>query len=122
MTFDELLGQIRARAEKAKPNEAHVAASFLKSDRDYWEAHAQFGSDPSIRLRWYHDVGYDAGFEAGLSRTDVDRLLDVIDKLRQQRNIQVSHRFRRGERTDYVARAKVIEQCEAELAAILEGK
>jgi hypothetical protein len=36
-------------------------AAFEKNNKDYWDAHIQFGSDPELRCAWFHGVGFDAG-------------------------------------------------------------
>lgn len=85
-SIEALLAEIDSRAEKAKPNNALVGASFKKNERDYWDGFVQFGGDPELRLLWFHGVGYDDGFKAGRARSDIPKLVRALRVALEQRN------------------------------------
>ena len=40
--------------------EEQLNEAFDKNEADYWEAHAEFGSDPDLRDKWFFSVGRDS--------------------------------------------------------------
>jgi hypothetical protein len=59
--------------------DAAEKAAFEQNNKDYWDAHIQFGSDPELRCAWFHGVGFDAGraFERDRAR-ELNEALDTL--------------------------------------------